>query len=219
MPPPTQQTLDPGSMRVGRPSGPATSASAAPRSSAFSLCVLVPTAWTTSAIAPPTGSASAIVSGMRSPRSSTRTITNWPGRRLRAIAGASIQKRTIDGERTSLSRMVYMSAAAALPENRQIAPMRALARKKRAGSRPRTGRLPLVGGGTVDRGHRNSVEAQVDAQLAAMVDEVVQHESAERRRARHREDFLIAAAQRPVRRQLGVGPVEHRPRRGDLRVE
>src|SRR5581483_1249076 len=212
IPPPMQQTLAPAWMRVGCPSGPATSAIAAPRSSAFSLKVLLPTACTTSAIAPRAGSASAIVSGIRSPRSSMRTMTNWPGRRLRAMAGASTQKRTIEGARTSLSRMVYMSAGAALPENRQIAAVMTEHRKNRAG-------LRLVGGGTVNRRDRNAGEAQVDAELTAVMHEVIQDERAERRGARHREDLLAGAPQRPVRGELRVRPIEHRACRRHVRVE
>ncbi len=61
MPPPTQQTRWPGSMWVGSPSGPATSWMLSPGSMAFSWRVVLPTPWTTSAIAPRAVSESAMV--------------------------------------------------------------------------------------------------------------------------------------------------------------
>src|SRR5947209_7037157 len=64
----------------------------------------------------------------------------------------------------------------------------------------------------VDRRHRNVVQSQIYAQLAAVMDDVVQNEIAEHGDARHREDLLTAALQRPRRRVLGVCLVHHRPR-------
>ncbi len=65
----------------------------------------------------------------------------------------------------------------------------------------------LVGRWAIDRRHRHVVQPQVDAQLSAMVDDVMQDEAAERGDARHREHLLAAAAQRPHRRVLGVALV------------
>src|SRR3982751_2781452 len=57
----------------------------------------------------------------------------------------------------------------------------------------------LVGRWPVDRGYGHVVEAQVQAQLAAVVNQVMQHEAAERGDARHREHLLaVAAARRPA---------------------
>ena len=81
-PPPTQ-TAWPRSIRsVGRPSGPATSVIASPGRRSTRSAVLLPIDWMISVIVPAAGSASAIVSGMRSAPGPSRTMTNWPGCRI-----------------------------------------------------------------------------------------------------------------------------------------
>ena len=91
--------------RSARPSGPARSRIASPSFIAFSWRVDLPTPWTMIEIAPRVLSTSAMVSGIRSPSSPVRMMTNWPGLRLRAMCGPSIQKRTTSGARTSLLRI------------------------------------------------------------------------------------------------------------------
>ena len=51
---------------------------------------------------PASGSASAIVSGMRSAPGPRRTMTNWPGRRICAIRGASTTSRVTLGDELRL---------------------------------------------------------------------------------------------------------------------
>src|SRR6185437_14750308 len=53
-------------------------------------------------------------------------------------------------------------------------------------------------------------ETEIDAQLAAMMNDVVQDEGPECGDARHREDFLIAAPQCPHRHQFRVGFIHRR---------
>ena len=67
-----------------------------------------PTACTTSVIEPFSISASAIVKGMRSPCSPTRTITKCPGRRERAIIGASTTSFTTFSEKCSFSSILFI---------------------------------------------------------------------------------------------------------------
>ena len=74
---------------------------ARPRRTQRSQLVL-PTAWMTSVMVPRLGSASAMVSGMRSAPSPRRTMTNWPGCRTWAMRLASMTSRVTLGERTSL---------------------------------------------------------------------------------------------------------------------
>ena len=57
---------------------------------------------------PRTASESAMVIGIRSPRSWTRRITNWPAWRLRATRGASIRNSLTSGARSRASRMENM---------------------------------------------------------------------------------------------------------------
>jgi hypothetical protein len=61
---------------------------APPTGTATMSRVECPTAWMMSVIVPASASSSAIVSGMRSPSSPTRTITNCPGRLARAMRAA-----------------------------------------------------------------------------------------------------------------------------------
>ena len=76
-PPPTHTACPRSMSSVGRPSGPAMSVIASPAwSCSTRSLVLLPTAWMTSVIVPASGSASAIVSGMRSAPGPRRTITN-----------------------------------------------------------------------------------------------------------------------------------------------
>ena len=89
-PPPAQTTVPNFSMCVGCPSGPTTSATQSPSLRLQSLTDDRPTFCTTSVMVPRSMSASAMVSGMRSPFLSTRTITKFPALRLFAIRGASI---------------------------------------------------------------------------------------------------------------------------------
>ena len=98
-PPPAHITVPNFSMCVGLPSGPTTSATQSPSFSWHSFIDDRPTSCTTSVIVPLFTSASAIVNGMRSPFSSTRTITKFPALRLFAISGASISKRNTFSEK------------------------------------------------------------------------------------------------------------------------
>ena len=63
--------------------------------------VVVPTTMKTDVTVPRSRSQSAIVSGILSPRASGMTMTNWPGRHLRAISGASTSRRWMLGTRRS----------------------------------------------------------------------------------------------------------------------
>ncbi len=74
----------------GWPSGPTTSRIASPASRQLSNDVVLPTACTTMVMVPAAGSALLMVSGMRSPFSLMRRMTNWPGRCLRAMRGAAM---------------------------------------------------------------------------------------------------------------------------------
>ena len=65
--------------------------------------MLLPTAWMIRLIVPALGSASAIVSGIRSAPSPSRTMTNWPGCRISAIRGARTTSRVTLGESCCLS--------------------------------------------------------------------------------------------------------------------
>ena len=78
---------------------------------ALSARVDLPTPWTISEMAPRLVSASAIVSGIRSPSSSSRTMTNCPGCRFRAMCGASTQNRTTSGASVSLLRIRCTAAS------------------------------------------------------------------------------------------------------------
>src|SRR5262249_32026093 len=71
----------------------------------------------------------------------------------------------------------------------------------------------LVGRWTIDRRQRDVVEAQIDRQLPAVMDAVIEDEAAERGDARHGEHLVPAASQRPRRHQLRIGLVEPLPGR------
>src|SRR5436305_14637923 len=89
---------------------------------------------------------------------------------------------------------------------------------------PRPGGLAAstlrIGGRAVNGGERHVVQPQVDAELAAVVDDVVDHERADHRGARQGEDDLLAVAQRPVDPHVRIGDRgEGLARRLDVRVE
>ena len=88
-PPATQTTVPNLSMSEGKPKGPTRFNMESPASRQASLCVEVPTCMATRVIVPSLLSQSASVSGIRSPTSSTRITTNWPGLAFLATAGAS----------------------------------------------------------------------------------------------------------------------------------
>ena len=92
-PPPAQMTVPKFSICVGLPNGPTTSATLSPSLRLHNFVEERPTFCTTSVMVPRLMSASAMVSGMRSPCWSTRTITKLPALRLLAISGASTSKR------------------------------------------------------------------------------------------------------------------------------
>src|SRR5205809_9932 len=72
--------------------------------------------------------------------------------------------------------------------------------------------LSFVGGRTVNRRNRDVRQAQVHAELAAVVDHVVENEAAKGGHARHREHLLPAALERPTRGVLRVASVHPRAR-------
>src|ERR1039458_9236908 len=97
------------SISEGLPSGPTTSRMESPAFSMLSSMVVLPMACTTMVTVPALGSASAMVSGMRSPQSSSRTMTNCPGRCLRAIRGALITNSLIpraNGRASTISNTI-----------------------------------------------------------------------------------------------------------------
>src|SRR5688572_14194923 len=63
----------------------------------------------------------------------------------------------------------------------------------------------------VHRRQRHILLPQVDAQLAAVVDEMVHHEGSPHGGLGHREDGVVALLQRPGCQQLAVGLAEERP--------
>ena len=89
-PPPTRMTLCACSISVGLPRGPQRSRMWSPAFKPAISLVVFPTVITIRLIVPASGSMSASESGMRSPRSWSRTITNWPGNAFFAIKGAAI---------------------------------------------------------------------------------------------------------------------------------
>src|SRR5262245_31471984 len=75
-------------------------------------------------------------------------------------------------------------------------------------SRPRDAGLLFVSARPVHRRQRHVLLAQVHAQLATMMDDVVHHERAPHRCLRHREDGVVALLQRPGGEELRVGLAE-----------
>ena len=108
-PPPMTQARRAPASSVGLPSGPAKSRSASPARIRARRIVVAPTAWNTMVTVPASGSQSFIVSGMRSPRSSMRSMTNWPGLILRAISGARTVMRVTSAFSASTRSMGYTS--------------------------------------------------------------------------------------------------------------
>ena len=88
-PPPAQTTVPNFSMWVGWPNGPTMSVMYSPTFRSQSFEDERPTFCTTSVIVPAFVSASAMVSGIRSPFSPILIITKWPALRDCAIRGAS----------------------------------------------------------------------------------------------------------------------------------
>ncbi len=97
-------------MGVGFPSGPTTSSTVSPATLLQSSLVVLPMAWTMMVMLPFAGSLSAIVRGIRSPPSSTRTMMKFPARRFRATNGASITNLVIVGASRSVIRILYIPA-------------------------------------------------------------------------------------------------------------
>src|SRR5690348_9294892 len=75
-------------------------------------------------------------------------------------------------------------------------------RFRTAGARLEDG---FVGGGAVETGNGNAEEAEVDRQLGAMVNDVVEAHGAERVVARQGEDGLAVVGQGPILTKLLVG--------------
>src|SRR5439155_22970950 len=71
----------------------------------------------------------------------------------------------------------------------------------------RSRKLAFVGGRSVNRRNGDVVQPQVDAQLPAVMDHVVQDETAERGNARHREHLLTTSFERPARVVLRIALV------------
>ena len=107
-PPPAQSTVPNFSMWVGLPSGPTTSVMKSPSPRLHNLIEESPTRCTTIVIVPLSASASAMVSGIRSPFCPTLTMTKLPALRLRAISGASISKRNTFSENCSLRMILFI---------------------------------------------------------------------------------------------------------------
>ena len=108
-PPPAQTTVPKFSICVGLPSGPTTSVTYSPSLRLHSLIDERPTFCTTSVIVPFVVSASAMVSGIRSPLSPTLTITKFPAFLLLAISGASMSKRYTFSENCSFLIILFMA--------------------------------------------------------------------------------------------------------------
>ena len=88
---------------VGLPSGPVTEANSPPTGVSPISVVDRPTICTNRVMAPLSASAPPIVSGTRSPSSTTRTITNCPGCAFAATSGAYTSMRISPGASSSLS--------------------------------------------------------------------------------------------------------------------
>jgi hypothetical protein len=63
----------------------------------------------------------------------------------------------------------------------------------------------FVGGGAVDRRDEDVVEAQIDCELAAMVDKVIEDPGADGGDARHGEHLLTVVQEAPGLVEIGVG--------------
>ena len=112
-PPPTSTTWPTGSMCCGRPKGPTKSANSSPASYLSRISrVVAPSDCTTTVIVPRSRSKSATVSGMRSPASSSRSMTKWPGCADCAMSGASTSHRKVCCENFSTLAMRYIGGLA-----------------------------------------------------------------------------------------------------------
>ncbi len=107
-PPPAQSTVPNFSICVGLPNGPTTSSIKSPSFSAQSLVVESPTACTTNVMVPLLMSASAMVSGTRSPFLPTRTMTKLPAFLLFAISGASTSSKKTFSENCSFRTILFI---------------------------------------------------------------------------------------------------------------
>ena len=107
-PPPAQTTVPKFSMCVACPSGPTTSVMQSPSCNSHRRVDDRPTSCTTRVMVPATGSASAMVRGMRSPFSPTRTMTKCPALRDRAMSGASTTSLKTFSEKCSLWRILFI---------------------------------------------------------------------------------------------------------------
>src|SRR5438105_5197446 len=65
-------------------------------------------------------------------------------------------------------------------------------------------RLAFIRARTIEAGHRNSDEPEVNRKLRAMMDEMVEAHAANARDARHGEDLLATCQQFPTFRHVGV---------------
>ena len=110
-PPPTQTTVPKFSISEGSPKGPTRSSIRSPELRWDSLYVEVPTRIATRLRVPSLASQSASVSGMRSPTSSTRMTTNWPGLAFLATAGASIFIKSTTGHSFSLVTILNINTS------------------------------------------------------------------------------------------------------------
>ena len=108
-PPPAHTTVPNFSICVACPSGPTTSVISSPSFRLQSLVEDSPTSCTTSIIVPLSGSESAIVRGIRSPFSPTRTMTKCPAFLERAIRGASISNLNTFSERRSFFKILFIT--------------------------------------------------------------------------------------------------------------
>ena len=78
-------------------------------------------------------------------------------------------------------------------------------KRQKAEGRRQSALSNLLSGRAVDRGKRHIAQPEVDAQLAAVMDQVVHDEAAQHRNPRHRQDLLVALLQRPLAEHRGVG--------------
>ena len=110
-PPHAQTTVPKLRISVALPKGPTKSATVSPASSAHSLLEDTPIRCTTNVMVPCSRSASEMVSGIRSPFLSTRTITKCPAFLLRAISGASTTISATFSEKNRLLIILFILLA------------------------------------------------------------------------------------------------------------
>ena len=107
-PPPAQTTVPNFSIWVACPSGPTTSVIDSPSFSSQKRVEESPTSCTTRVMVPFFRSEPAIVNGIRSPFSPTRTMTKCPALRDLAIKGASISNLNTFSEKRSLLMILFI---------------------------------------------------------------------------------------------------------------